>query len=184
MKELRADWDKKMESLQKDSYKLKEAETKKREATILKDTEFLKKQTVIGTFTTVEEVDNFMNSCPDSKLKNERMYREIRFHRMTSRRKKETDSVFKLKKQGKNLERDDYANNLKYLEKTRNLKNISLADLSGVLSILQQREDQSEDCASSPDNFIAGEHVAVFWREDDGGFKWYLGVVTENADKF
>lgn len=22
----------------------------------------------------------------------------------------------------------------------------------------------------------------MFWREDDGGFKWYLGVVTEKAD--
>ena len=39
-----------------------------------------------------------------------------------------------------------------------------------------------QDCASSTDNFKAGEHVVVFWREDDGGFKWYLGVVTENTD--
>ena len=28
-------------------------------------------------------------------------------------------------------------------------------------------------------NYNKGEHVAVFWQKDDGGFRWYLGVVNE-----
>ena len=184
--DMRKEWEEKMQSLQKDSYALREAEMSKREATILKDTEFLKKQTSVGPFTSVEEVNEFMESCPESKQKNERMYREVRFHRMTSRRKKESDSVFRLKKQGKNLETDDYANNLKaYLEKTRQLKNITLTDLSGILSILKQSGEEKDETVSestgAASQFTAGEHVAAFWREDDGGFKWYLGVVTEEA---
>ena len=184
--DMRKEWEEKMQSLQKDSYALREAEMSKREATILKDTEFLKKQTSVGPFTSVEEVNEFMESCPESKQKNERMYREVRFHRMTSRRKKESDSVFRLKKQGKNLETDDYANNLKaYLEKTRQLKNITLTDLSGILSILKQSGEEKDETVSestgAASQFTAGEHVAAFWREDDGGFKWYLGVVREEA---
>ena len=39
-------------------------------------------------------------------------------------------------------------------------------DLSDVLSILQQREDQKDvEYASSVEIFSLGEHVAVLWRE-------------------
>ena len=27
--------------------------------------------------------------------------------------------------------------------------------------------------------YSVDEHVAIFWREDDGGYRWYLGVVNE-----
>ena len=66
-----------MIKLQKDSYALKEAETTKRAATILKDTEFLKRQSILGPFTSVNDVDEFMESCPDSKEKNTRQRSEI-----------------------------------------------------------------------------------------------------------
>ena len=89
-----------MIKLQKDSYALKEAETTKRASTILKDTEFLKFQSIPDLFTSVDDVDEYMDSCPDSKEKNTRLYIEVRFHRMTSTRKKETYDIFRSKKSG------------------------------------------------------------------------------------
>ena len=91
VKEIRNKWDQKMEKLQEDSYQIKEVETNKRSAVILEDTEFLKRQDIPGPFTLVEEIDIFMKSCLESKENNLRMYPEVRFHRMTSNRKKETD---------------------------------------------------------------------------------------------
>ena len=59
-------------------------------------------------------------------------------NRKTSTKKKETDTVFRLRKNGKRLETIDYANNLKsYLNTTRRLKSISFAELNTVLMGLQ-----------------------------------------------
>ena len=88
-----------------------------------------------------------------------------------------------------------------YFEQTRRLKNISLEDLGSVLCILHQSskentvEAESEpvinysvgentvEAESEPViNYSVGEHVAVFWREDGGGFRWYLGVVNELSE--
>ena len=199
IKEIRNQWEEEMIKLQKDSYALKEAETTKRAATILKDTQFLKRQSIPGPFTSVDDIDEYKDSCPDSKEKNTRLYIEVRFHRMTSTRKKESDDIFRFKKSGKNLDTYDYANNLKvYFEQTRRLKNISLEDLGSVLCILHQSsKENTVEAESGPVinysvgentveaesepviNYSVGEHVAVFWREDDGGFRWYLGVVNE-----
>ena len=189
VKELRKQWDEKMILLQENSFALKEAETTKRAATILKDTEFLKSQNIPGPFTSVEEVEKFMDAQPESTEKNQRMYREVRFHRMTSSRKKESDPVFRLKQSGKNLETIDYANNLKcYLEKTRRLKNISLEDLGSVLNVLHNSNPTNTnndinvtEKRSECDNFDVGEHVAVFWQEDEG-YRWYIGVVSDLSE--
>jgi len=78
-----------MIKLQKDSCALGEAETTKRAATILGGTEFLELQSIPDVFTSVDDVDEYMDSCPDSKEKNTRLYIEVRFHRMTPTRKKE-----------------------------------------------------------------------------------------------
>ena len=49
-------------------------------------------------------------------------------------------------------------------------------DLSDVLSILQQREDQNDECASFVEIFLVGEHVAnvgcsvVMWFQE---VPWY-----------
>jgi hypothetical protein len=52
---------------------------------------------------------------------------------MTSTRKKETDTAFRLRKNGGRLETIDYANNLKvYLNTTKCLKSISIAELHSV----------------------------------------------------
>ena len=154
---------------------------------ILEDTEFLKCQAIPGPFTSVEEIDIFMKSCQETKEKNSRMYREVRFHRMTSNRKKETDSVFRLKKDGKNLETIDYASNLKsYLNKTKRLKSISIAELNTVLMGLHAAVTPVSSEAQKivtlknlADGFEVGEHVASFWLDDDNTYKWYLGVITE-----
>ena len=88
VKEMRIEWEKKMEQLQEERYLQKEVETTKRETTNLTDTKYIKRQAIPGPFTLPDEIDRFMESYPESKEKNERMYREVRFHRMTSNRKK------------------------------------------------------------------------------------------------
>ena len=57
-----------------------------------------------------------------------------------------------------------------------------------VLTILHQ---SSKDITvkvrgESVINYSVGEHAAAFLREDDGGLRWYLGIVNElskNKDK-
>jgi len=112
-KEIRKQWEEKIIELQKDSYALKEAEAARRAAAILKDTEFLGRRTIPDLFTSVDDVDEYMDSCPDSKEKNTRLYTEVRFQRMTSTRKKETYDIFRSRKSGKNLDTYDCANDLK-----------------------------------------------------------------------
>ena len=69
-------------------------------ATIFADTKFRKQQALSGPFTSVKEIDLFMDSCLESKEKNVRMYHEESFHRMTRNWKKDEFS-FVWKKGGK-----------------------------------------------------------------------------------
>ena len=71
----------------------------KKEASHLKDLEFLKSQSMTGPFTSREDIQAFMNLCVESKENNNRMYREVRFGRMTCLSLKETSSVFRLRLQ-------------------------------------------------------------------------------------
>ena len=48
-----------------------------------------------------------------------------------------------------------------------------------MYSSLSSKENTVEAESEPVINYSVGEHVAVFWREDDGGFRWYLGVVNE-----
>ena len=72
----------------------------------------LKEQEIPGPFTSSNEIQSFMNSVPDSKEKNKRLYLEVRYERESSLSLKRTAVVFKLKSGGKNLATDDYATNL------------------------------------------------------------------------
>ena len=114
------------------------------------------------------------------------MYREVRFHRMTSNRKKESDNIFRLKKDGRNLDTIDYANNLKcYLDKTKKMKSITISELNLVLSGLGGESGVQAQPAlhSENEDFFVGEHVASFWLDDDGVYRWYLGVVHSVLDE-
>ena len=61
---------------------------------------------------TEEKVIEFMESEPDSKEKNERIYREVRFQRNSSQSLRKDAAVFRLRRNGKNLDTEEYASNL------------------------------------------------------------------------
>ena len=89
----------------------------------------------------------------DDNVKNSRMYREVRYVRMTSLTLKKNASVFRLKKAGKNLETQMYAENLmQYLDDSRNIRTVTIADLNDVLSKLEERDSGVEESNNANSN--------------------------------
>ena len=140
-----------------------------RAATISTDTEFLKAQEVPGPFTSVMEIDKSMDSYPNSKGKNQRMYREIRFQRMTPTRQKETDAIFRLKKSGE-MKKPWYWWLCKQFKSIYwKDKKITIEDLGSVLNISHHSDKENTEEESGPvTDYSVGEHVAILWQDDDG----------------
>ena len=69
----------------------------------MQDVEYLKQQSNLGPFTSTEQVQTFMEQIPESKEKNQRMYIEVRFQKSASKFLKKDNSIFRLKRDGKNL---------------------------------------------------------------------------------
>lgn len=70
VEEMRIEWNEKMRELQKIGFEEKDLVNIKKDADKLKDLEFLKKQSIPGPFTTVEEVEQFMINAEESVDKN------------------------------------------------------------------------------------------------------------------
>ena len=203
IKYLKTQWNEKMKALQEKGYTEKDLLNSKKEAQRLTDLEFLKTQEIPGPFTSQDEVLKLMSTEGiDDNAKNSRMYREVRYARMTSLTLKENASVFRLKKAGKNLETQMYAENLmQYLDDSRNIGTVTIADLNCVQSKLEERDsgveesnnansnagtlekddkdnqiknDESTTNESVDTSMKIGEHLAVFWIEDGNSFVWYL----------
>ena len=92
--------------------------------------------------------------------------------RMTCTNMKPSASVFRLKRNYKNLSSKEYGDNLvSYLNNTRSCKNISIDDLNNVLIGLsggkEVSEEDEEACGSSSSDLpiCVGTHVTVFWLE-------------------
>ena len=65
--------------------------------------EYLKAQIPPGPFTSADDVDQLMKAEVDEKEKNERLYIEVRYAKMTTSNMKTSSAVFRLKKDYKNL---------------------------------------------------------------------------------
>ena len=168
-----------MVQLQAQGYNEKEVLNLKLEAQKLDDLEFRKSQTFPGPFSNINEVQSFMDAVPDSKVKNGRMYREVRFQRNSSTALKRDAVVFRLKCAHKNLETIDYATNLcKYIDQSKgvtlsmgDLRNVSNG-LNGIVDVDNTPKDQSvttaEEARNEVINYQCGEHVACIWADDVG----------------
>ena len=76
--------------------------------------------------------------------KNKRFYVEVRYARVSSSTLKETASIFRLKRNGRNLTTQEYADNLiKYMDDTESMNTLTLADLNTVLA---QMVDNDGNC--------------------------------------
>ena len=73
-----------MAKLQDKGYSEKEVLNLKVKVQKLEDLEFLKNQKHSGPFTNIDDVKTFMDTEPESKSKNDLMYREIRFQKNSS----------------------------------------------------------------------------------------------------
>ena len=182
-----------MAELQAKGYTEKEVLNLRLEVRKLNDIEFLKSQKFPGPFTNIVEVQLFMDGVPESKEKNERMYREVSFHGNSSTAMKRVAEMLflRLKRAHKNLETIGYTTNLcQYLDQTKDISSISMGDLRNVLNGLNSivevdaiSTDQSEATEEvSKEEEIAkyrrGKYVACVWADDAGSdINWHLQVV-------
>ena len=67
IKELKVNWNKRMEELQKEGFSQKDITNTKIEKQKLEDLEFLQKQTVISPFPKSEDIHNYLEISPDNK---------------------------------------------------------------------------------------------------------------------
>ena len=77
--------------------------------------------------------------------KNKRFYVEVRYARVSSSTLKETASIFRLKRNGRNLTTQEYADNLiKYMDDTESMNTLTLADLNTVLAQMTGNDGNCE----------------------------------------
>ena len=135
IKEVKAEWRKKVKEHQEDKYSEKERIRLKDEATKYELLSSLKKESMPGPFTSPEEIDTYItNSDEEDNQKNKRMYDEVKYARMTSTSLKSTNAIFRLKKNYKNLPTEEYEDNLSaYLSNARSCKTLTIEDLRNVI---------------------------------------------------
>ena len=168
-----------------------------KESTKIGDLEFLKKQKVPGPFTRKQEVIDYANSSDDpEETKRDRLYKEVRYARVTSQTLPPTSALFRLRTKGnKYLPIDGYAKNLsQYLDDSQSVSKVTIAELHQVLLEVEARaneqttqqaggkaqgkkkmkkvevtqEDEEEvENVDSEISLVVSEHVAVYWDEGD-----------------
>ena len=112
-----------------------------------------------------------MATTLETKDKNERMYREIRFQRNSSKALKPDHKLFRLKQGSRNLQTTDYAENLcSYLEQSRVIQTLTMSDLRNVLVGLNGSNVDNAETASinseTESTLNLGEHIACVWYDD------------------
>ena len=94
---------------EKKGYTEKEASNVLKEAKKLEDLEYLKSQNPTGPFSSCDEVTMYLDI---EKKKRDTLYKEIRYAGKTSLSLPENASVFRLRREGKYLSSQEYADNL------------------------------------------------------------------------
>ena len=193
IKLMKIEWNEKMKEMERKGNLKKDEDNNHLETIKYKDLEYLKARN--GPFTTVEEVENFDKTTPDSEEKNKRLYIEVRYAKNTCLSLKHTASVFRLKKQYKNLTSEEYVENLcQYLGGARSKKVLTENDLSELLKDLLENPEESlvskRIPSSSPQEFNkleklpsseynCDELVAAVWiDEKENDLNWFLRVVN------
>ena len=101
--EIKIEWTERMRELQAKGFEKQDLLNLKKDSNKLKDLEFLKQQIPPGPFTKREEVESYMAIAEESKIKNDRLYIEVRYARNTCLSMSNTQKFFKLKQNGKKL---------------------------------------------------------------------------------
>ena len=125
----------------------------------------------------------------NDKIKNTRLYNDVRYAQMTCTLLKPTAAVFQLKRNHHNLSNEEYSQNLiLYFSSARCFKHIPISDLCNVMHSIMGRSEAvptniNEISSSSMGaicqkeiEIVQGEHIIAFWVEGNKT-KWYLGIV-------
>ena len=137
-------WNGKMAVLQKQGYDKKKLINAKKESNKLKDLIYLKSQVSLGPFSTADEVRSNIRLPLEENEKNKRLYVEVPHARVSPSTLKETASIFRLKRNDRNLTTQEYADNLiKYMDDTESMNTLTLPDLNTVLA---QMVDNDGNC--------------------------------------
>ena len=147
--EIKLKWTEKLKKHQADGYSKQECLNLRKESERLEIREFLKSQALAGRFTKPAEVKSFMKSNKTLQEKQRRMKKEVKYARMSCTTMKESDALFRFKK--------------------------NHADLNNVLHGLTMTLLFKNDIENT-NGFVVGEYIAAVWFEDTT-YKWYLGVI-------
>ena len=202
IQDVKQQWSNKMEEIEKEGMSLKEAASLTQERKKLKDLEYLKAQIPPGPFTSAD--DQYMKAEVDEKEKNECLNIEVRYAKMTTSNMKTSSAVFRLKKDYKNLDSEDYAHNLRvYFGCVNAVNTISLSDFSYILTGLNaacsstavptqntssSTEVPTENTSTEPEKVTktvqTGEHIAGVWADDNDAtgriLTWHIGIVESD----
>lgn len=125
----------------------------------------------------------------DEIERNARLYREIRYTKLSTSSMKRSSDVFRLKKDHITLDSEDYAHNLKvYFGCIHSINTISLESFSAILTGLNAaRNNNISNISTEPKKALltltlqTGEHVAGVWSDDNGPsgqtLTWHIGVI-------
>ena len=81
----------------------------------------------------------------EENQKTKGLYVEVRYARVSSSTLKETASVFRLRRNGRNLATQEYADSLiKYMDDAESMNTLTLADLNTVLAKMTGGDDNRE----------------------------------------
>ena len=139
------EWNKKIAVLQEQGQDEKKLINTKKESNKLKDLTYLKSQVPLGPFTTADEVHSYIRLPLEENEKNKRLYVEVRYGRVSSSTLKETASIFRLKRNGRNLTTQEYADNLiKYMDDTESMNTLTLADLNTAFAQMAGNDGNCE----------------------------------------
>ena len=104
-----------------------------------------KSQVLPGPFSTADEVRSNIRLPLEENEKNKRLYVEMRYARVSSSTLKETAIIFRLKRNGRNLTTQEYADNLiKYMDDIERMNTLTLADLNTVLAQMLDNDGNCE----------------------------------------
>ena len=135
-------WSKRVQEQQLEAFTEKEKKNLKYDSDKYEQLEELRNDMVFpGPLVTDNEVRQYIGLDLDDHIKNKRLYKEVRYAQMSSMSLRPTASVFRLKRNPRNLSTEEYADNLcSYLCSARSCKTITMDDLNNVMRGIAEKE--------------------------------------------
>ena len=154
IKLMKIEWNEKMKKMEEEGNLKKDVDNNHVGNIMYSDLEYLKARG--GPFTKPGEVTEFDQNTPESKEKNVRLYTEVRYAKNSCLSMKHTASVFRLKRDYKNLTSKEYVENLcQYLGDARSKTVLTAGDLAELLVKLNQGQNANPEQNQEPNQSLS-----------------------------